>query len=132
MSLNRKRELTEIAKIICRRLRKIQTPAERKLWEALKNRNTGGIKFLRQHPIFHDIKGKETFFVADFYCSQSKVVIELDGPIHNYKLKQDKERDNILNRMGLTVIRISNEEIEKELDSILKLRKNICKNNTGE
>ncbi len=72
MSLNRKRELSDIAKVICRELRKNSTEAEQLLWSVLRNRKLEGKKFLRQHPMFYDISGIESFFVADFYCHEEK------------------------------------------------------------
>ena len=95
MSLNNKRELIEIAKIRCRELRKDSTPAEKKLWHELRNRKLSGWKFLRQHPIFYDLNGKESFFIVDFYCHEKKLIIELDGEIHKRQLKQDAERKKI-------------------------------------
>jgi very-short-patch-repair endonuclease len=78
MSLNKKNELIEVAKIICRDLRKRQTKAEEIFWQAVRNRKFLGNKFLRQHPIFYDLKGKESFFIADFYCHEKKLIVELD------------------------------------------------------
>jgi len=68
MSLNKKRELSEVAKFVCRELRKNSTEAENILWDALRNRKLDNKKFLRQHPLFYDITGKESFFIVDFYC----------------------------------------------------------------
>jgi len=68
MSLNKKRDLLNIAKIVCRDLRKNSTNAEEILWEALRNRKYLNKKFRRQYPIFHDFPGIESFFVGDFYC----------------------------------------------------------------
>ena len=73
MSLNKRRELTEIAKSICRALRKNPTKGEIILWESLRRKQICGKKFLRQNPFSHDIKGKETFFVCDFYCHEEKI-----------------------------------------------------------
>lgn len=75
MSLNARRELFEVAKVVCGELRENETKAEKILWEAIRDRNLKGKKFYRQHPIFHDIIGKETFFVADFYCFTDKLII---------------------------------------------------------
>lgn len=55
-------------------LRKIMTPAEKKLWQFLKNRQLNGLRFRRQHPI--------SIFIADFYCHSAKLIVELDGEIH--------------------------------------------------
>lgn len=83
-----------------------------------------GKKFLRQHPIYHDLNGKETFYIADFYCHELKLIIEIDGEIHKFQRKRDNERDYILNMLGLNVIRIRNEMIKKDLDTTICLIEN--------
>src|SRR4030095_8695699 len=64
-------------------LRRKSTEAEEKLWSLLRNRQLKGKKFRRQHPILH--------YVADFYCHECKLVIELDGNFH--RKKEVKEYD---------------------------------------
>ena len=124
MSLNNKSKLFEAAKVVCRELRKNSTKAERIFWEVICNKKFYRKKFYRQYPIFHDITGKETFFVADFFCFDEKLIIELDGKYHRYRLQEDKERTKILDRLGLRVIRFSNEEITNNLEEVLlKLKK---------
>ena len=91
MSLNNKSKLFEAAKVVCRELRKNSTKAERIFWEVIRNKKFYRKKFYRQYPIFHDITGKETFFVADFFCFDEKLIIELDGKYHQYRLQEDKE-----------------------------------------
>lgn len=126
MSLNSKAKLVEIANVVCRDLRKNSTEAERLFWEKVRNKKFLRKKFYRQHPIFHDITGKETFFVADFYCFTVKLVIELDGKYHKYRLKKDVERTKILNHLGLNVIRFSNDEIINNLEEVLlKIKKHL-------
>src|SRR3990172_9803598 len=126
MSLSRDNNLVEIAKLVCRELRKNSTKAERKFWDKVRNKQFLGKKFYRQYPIFHDITGKETFFVADFFCFDEKLIIELDGKYHRYRLQEDKERTKILDRLGLRVIRFSNEEITNNLEEVLlKLKKTL-------
>jgi very-short-patch-repair endonuclease len=131
MSLNRKKELSLIAKQLCRKLRASQTESEAIDWEIVRNRELFGKKFLRQHPIFYDLTGKESFYICDFYCHELNFVIEIDGQIHQYKKLNDAERDKIMNLMGLDVLRIKNDEIENSItkvidkikDSILELEK---------
>ena len=126
MSLNNKFKLFEAAKVVCRELRKNSTKAERIFWEVIRNKKFYRKKFYRQYPIFHDITGKETFFVADFFCFDEKLIIELDGKYHRYRLQEDKERTKILDRLGLRVIRFSNEEITNNLEEVLlKLKKTL-------
>ena len=119
MSLNNKKKLVDIAKVICRELRTNSTEAERILWEAVRNKKLGGKKFYRQYPFFHDVTGKETFFVTDFYCHEEKLIIELDGKYHQYRLKEDKERTKILNYLGLKEIRFRNEDIMSDLEGVI-------------
>jgi len=70
------------------------------------------------------LTGKETFFVSDFYCHEMKLIIELDGKYHQYRLKADKERTKILNHLGLKVIRFKNEEVINYLDGVVvKIKK---------
>ena len=124
MSLNSKTKLVAIAKVICRELRKNSTEAEKKFWDAVRNKKLNGKKFYRQYPFFHDITGKETFFIADFFCYEEKLIIELDGKYHKYRLKEDKERTKILNHLGLRLIRFSNDDIMNDLNGvIIKVKK---------
>ncbi|MCE5347365.1 MAG: DUF559 domain-containing protein [Bacteroidales bacterium] len=97
---------------MARRLRKDSTPSEELLWEVLRGKKLEGYKFLRQHPVFYriDKEGVE-FYIADFYCSKLKLIIELDGPIHEYRKEEDKERDAKLKSKGFFVKRIKNEEL---------------------
>jgi very-short-patch-repair endonuclease len=73
----------ERAKKYARELRKRQTPAEKIIWKSVRNRRLMGKKFLRQHPIFTDEGDLDVFFIADFYCHEHRLVIELDGEIHD-------------------------------------------------
>lgn len=119
MSLNKKAELAEIAKSICRQLRNNPTKAEIILWESLRRKKICGKKFLRQHPFFLDLTGKESFFVGDFYSHEEKLIVELDGKYHKYRLKEDEERTRILNHLGLRMIRFKNEEVINNIDYVL-------------
>lgn len=126
MSLNANKKLRQIAKARCRELRKNSTKAEKIFWEIVRNRNFEGKKFNRQYPIFYDLQGKETFYIADFYCHKAKLVIELDGKIHNYTKEQDRLRTEIINLLGIRVIRFKNDDIEQNLDKVLlKISKNL-------
>ena len=110
-------------KSMTRELRKKQTPAEEKLWEFVRNRRLLDYKFLRQQAIICNIDNVSKIFIADFFCSEKKLVIELDGGYHLIQKKQDDLRDYILQQKGLSVMRFSNEEvlfnIEKTIDKIL-------------
>ena len=124
MSLNRKKELSLIAKEFCRNLRANQTDSEAAFWEIVRNRKLLGKKFLRQHPIIYDLLGKESFYISDFYCHELKLIIEIDGKIHQYEQLKDVERDEIMNLLGLYVLRIKNEEIENSISKVIDKIKN--------
>jgi very-short-patch-repair endonuclease len=103
-----------------RELRKNQTPEEIKVWALLRNRRLLGFKFLRQHPIVVEKhNGRTGFYIADFYCSEQKLVIEIDGLIHTFQIDYDKARDVIMNEFRLTIFRITNEEVEKNVFEVL-------------
>jgi|WetSurMetagenome_2_1015567.scaffolds.fasta_scaffold00047_9 very-short-patch-repair endonuclease len=98
--------------LLARNLRNNQTPSEKLLWELLRNRKMAGHKFLRQHPVFYRIdRNWVDFFIADFYCSELKLIIELDGPVHLATKDYDSDRDAKLNSRGIAVLRIKNEEL---------------------
>jgi very-short-patch-repair endonuclease len=82
-------------------LRKNMTASEKILWGQL-NKKQLGVRFKAQQPI--DI------FIADFYCHKFKLVIEIDGEIHETQKEYDEGRTAVLERFGLTVIRFSNYE----------------------
>jgi len=94
-------------------LRNRLTDAERLLWEQI-NAKKLGVKFRRQHPI--------SFFIADFYCHEKKLIIELDGSIHNVKevLENDLQRQAAIEAFEIKVIRFKNEEIYKNLNKVLE------------
>jgi len=105
---------------LCRELRRRQTPAEEILWEYLRNRNTKRHKFLRQYPIYIISPfGRKIFYIPDFYCHQSKLVIEADGSIHLLKQEYDKNRDEVLKSLGLTILRFNNEQILNDTQSVI-------------
>ena len=95
-------------------LRLRTTEAEQKLWSLLRNRQLKGKKFRRQHAIAN--------YVADFYCNESKLVIELDGNFHTKAetKEYDKSRTNLLNELGITVLRFWNEEVIMDPGKVLE------------
>lgn len=94
-----------------RRLREELTPAESILWRALRGRQLEGLKFRCQHPV-----GK---FIVDFYCPTLKLVIEVDGSIHNQQQIYDLARTEQLQAFGYCVLRFTNDELIKDLPSVL-------------
>lgn len=104
-----------------REFRKNQTESEGLVWEILRRRRLSGKKFLRQHPIIYTVYRRPYYFIADFYCAEAKLVIEIDGSIHNTSLEYDQQRTEILKSKGLHVLRISNVELldlEKVINKI--------------
>ena len=93
-----------------RELRQRQTDAESIFWEYLRNKQTG-YKVVRQKPLRFYVNKKPRCFIADFYCNELNLVIELDGTVHQNQREYDEARDYIINQMKLQVIRIENREI---------------------
>jgi very-short-patch-repair endonuclease len=112
--------------LLARRLRKNQTSSEELLWTVLRRKGLYGYKFLRQHPIFYRVTNNWVdFFIADFYCSELKIIIELDGGIHENNKHYDSERDMKLLNKGIYVVRIKNEELDNLNEVILFIKENI-------
>ena len=101
-------------------LRANQTDSEKLLWKELRGRKLSGYKFLRQYPILYQgnlIRFK--YFIADFYYSEKKVIIELDGPVHDLNQEYDQFRDTELQNRGIHILRIKNEELQN-MNKVLK------------
>jgi len=63
--------------------------------------------------------GRNLYYIPDFYCHKAKLVIEADGPIHQYKKEYDKNRDEVLGTLNLTIIRFENDQILNNIQSVL-------------
>jgi very-short-patch-repair endonuclease len=88
------------------------TDSEKILWKELRSRKLGGSKFLRQHPIlYHGNLIRHNYFIADFYCDAKKVIIELDGTVHEENTEYDNFRDSIMEELKIKTLRIKNEEL---------------------
>lgn len=110
--------------LLSRDLRKNLTSSERKLWEILRSKKLFGYKFLRQHPVFYRIdKDFVEFFIADFYCARLRLIIEIDGPVHENHKEYDAVRDLKLASKGIMVLRIKNEELVNITDVISRIEK---------
>ena len=94
-------------------LRRTETEAEKLLWTRLHKNQILGLQFRRQHPINR--------FVADFYCPRIKLVIEVDGSIHELPENQDYDigRSEILNDFGITVMRFTNKQIINDIENVI-------------
>ncbi len=91
-------------------LRKDSTPQEILLWSRLRN-NQLGCKFRRQHHLGP--------YIADFYCHEKKIVIEIDGSQHMDAKEYDERRDQYFETFGFKVLRFWNNEINSNLEGVL-------------
>ncbi|HYO24539.1 MAG TPA: endonuclease domain-containing protein [Lacipirellulaceae bacterium] len=91
-------------------LRHNSTAPERVLWTLLSGRKLEGLKFRRQHPIEP--------YIVDFYCAEERLVVELDGKSHNEREEYDKQRSELLAALGLTVFRVTNDDVLTNLDGV--------------
>ena len=96
-----------------RELRQELTEAEKLLWEELRNRKLNGLKFRRQHPLDK--------FIVDFYCNEKKLVVELDGGVHDEKINKeyDEARTAMLAGLNVIVLRFKNEEVIYGIKNVL-------------
>ncbi len=101
-----------IKKTFARNLRREATPKEDKIWNALRNRKFLNCKFRRQHVI----EG----FVVDFYCKKLRLAIEVDGKIHERQKEYDELRQRLIEEEGVKFIRVTNEEINKDIDILFR------------
>src|SRR5215203_1283632 len=97
-----------------RELRDQDTWAERVMWEQLRGRRFLGLKFRRQFPI--------DGFVSDFCCYELRLVVELDGRVHEEtsQAQRDQYRDAHIRSLGYAILRFPNEMILNELPAVLQ------------
>ena len=95
-----------------KKLRANPTPEEQLMWMYLRP-GVKGYKFRRQHPI--------SLYITDFYCHKLKLIVELDGQIHQRPeiKKNDDERQAVLEKMGYTVIRFTNQQLKESIESVI-------------
>ncbi len=101
-------------------LRAKMTEAEMVLWEHLKNKQINGLRFRKQHPI--------NIFIADFYCHKIKLVIEVDGGVHNNieNKEWDENRTAEMENFGITLIRFTNHKVLNNIEKTIDEIKRIC------
>jgi very-short-patch-repair endonuclease len=104
-----KQKMTEVARLF----RKEPTASEEILWQAIRGRKLDGRRFRRQQPI--------GIFVVDFYCSAEKLIVEVDGPIHELQREHDQQRQELLELLGLKMVRVTSKQVETDIDSVLAL-----------
>ncbi len=97
-----------------RDLRNSMTSSERLLWDRIRMRKIDGYKFRRQQPVLN--------YIADFYCHELKLIIEVDGECHTSpgKAEYDRKRERILNLNGYKIFHLSNKDIETNLNASLQ------------
>jgi very-short-patch-repair endonuclease len=93
--------------------RKRPTASEEILWTALRGKHLDGLKFRRQHPVGP--------FVLDFFCAERRVAVEIDGGIHDQQLEADLRRQEAVERLGITFVRIPARMVERDLEESLDL-----------
>lgn len=107
------RAINQDIKERARLMRKNLTAAESILWQRLRRKQVGGLRFRRQHPI-----GR---FIVDFYCAEARLVIEVDGEIHDEPghTESDEDRQRFLQALGLRVLRFRNAQVTRETDAVV-------------
>ncbi len=100
-------------KEVARQFRKEPTLSEGLLWQALRNRKLDGYKFRRQQSI--------GTFVVDFFCGDRRLVVEVDGLIHESQVEADRQRQELLESLGLRVIRLKSGQVEADLLGCLEV-----------
>jgi very-short-patch-repair endonuclease len=104
-------ELWQRLKPLARQMRKEPTPAEYKLWQRLRNRQILNLKFRRQFAIDR--------FIVDFCSPEVRMIIEVDGPIHQYTQEEDKIRQDFLESLGFVVLRFTNLAVLNQTQAVV-------------
>ncbi len=98
-------------KPLAREMRKDPTPAEDMLWQALRGKQVRGYRFRRQHPIDR--------FIVDFFCPEIRLVVEVDGPIHEQQAEYDALRQAFIESLGIHVLRFTNDLVLQDMQGVL-------------
>ncbi len=101
-------------KELARQLRNNSTKSEIRLWQQLKGKQMYGDDFHRQKPLLN--------YIADFYCYELKLVIELDGYTHQFEevVKKDEIKQQELEEAGLTVLRFNDNEVMRDINNVMR------------
>ena len=94
-----------------RLLRRNQTDSEAQMWGVLRDRRLKDYKFRRQHPIDR--------YVADFACVSARLIVELDGPVHDETVERDRVRDAFLTESGWQILRFSNADVGRNSEFVV-------------
>ncbi len=115
----RERHTPQSVQVRARELRHEMTPAEQELWKHLRDRRLDGLKFRRQTPLGP--------YIADFYCAEHRLVVEIDGPVHDNQVEQDQDRTEQFLQHGYRVIRFTNQQTLEYFDEVLEKIKAACR-----
>jgi very-short-patch-repair endonuclease len=96
---------------LARKMRNEMTLSEGQLWNELSSKKFYGLRFRKQHPTER--------YIADFYCHEFKLIIEIDGEVHLKQKEYDKRRDDYLTASGYTVLRFTDKEIIADINQVL-------------
>jgi very-short-patch-repair endonuclease len=99
-------------KLLAREMRGEPTAAENHLWRRIRKHQLLGFKFRRQHTIDR--------FIVDFYCAEARLIIEVDGIIHDNQQEADQLRTEFLESLGLHVLRFTNGEVLQQTDGVVE------------
>jgi Uncharacterized protein conserved in bacteria len=111
MSRNKIIRYNPTLKTLARQLRQNSTKAEIILWKYIKGKVLG-CEFHRQRPIDE--------YILDFYCDELKLGIEIDGYTHDYNYSKDLERQTRLERLGIRMLRFTDEDVKKHLNDVIR------------
>ncbi len=112
------RDQWRVLKPAVRQLRRQTTAAEDVLWQALRDGRLAGTKFRRQHAIGRTI--------VDFFAPSPRLVVEVDGPIHQGQAGYDASRDEYLNAQGVRILRVTNDDVTGRLPWVLAEIASLC------
>jgi very-short-patch-repair endonuclease len=104
-------ELWQQLKPLARQMRREPTAAEHKLWQRIRKEQVRGVKFRRQFAIDR--------FITDFCSPAIRLIIEVDGDIHEYQREEDAIRQAFLESLGFEVLRFSNEDVLTNIEGVL-------------
>ena len=117
-------KVPDTIKQAARELRKSMTPAETILWEHIRRRKIKDKEFQRQKPIFLYFENNNfpRYAIVDFICLESKLIIEVDGSIHNNKevIKLDIEKEYLLQKRWYKVLRVTNKQVSENIWNVIK------------
>ena len=93
-------------------MRQAAAPAEKKVWWCLRNRRLNGFKFRRQHAIGN--------YIADYFCAECNLIVELDGDSHASRQEDDGQRTRWFESQGCSVVRYFNRDVHEHLEAVLE------------